>query len=215
MVNDVTDRMLLLVNDVTSRMPAVTTDQPESRPPPPLRVWWRAEDPAAVTALLERLGLEVFEGSVALGPIVLSVAPTEAETPDRLEIGDAVAEPVGVSEPNGARLAALGWATVDAERLAVTLGKALTGEGHAEPALGAIGFRVESAWLPLVLLEPATEGRLAATLARLGEGPVALYLEGIEPGDGATPLGHTGTGREGRLLRPGRPSGPFIVALQP
>lgn len=28
---------------------------------------------------------------------------------------------------------------------------------------------------PLLLLEPSTEGRLAASLARLGEGPVALY----------------------------------------
>jgi hypothetical protein len=29
---------------------------------------------------------------------------------------------------------------------------------------------------PIVLLEPSTEGRLAASLARFGEGPVALYL---------------------------------------
>ncbi len=76
---------------------------------------------------------------------------------------------------------------------------------------------MKSASLPLVLLEPATEGRVAAALARLGEGPVALYLDGVTVGtaDDATPPERTGTGRIGRLIRPPRPSGPFIVALQP
>jgi hypothetical protein len=104
---------------------------------------------------------------------------------------------------------------VDAERLAAALGKPLSSDAHEDPALGAIGYGVASASLPLVLLEPATEGRIAASLARLGEGPVALYLAGVTPGPGedATPVGRTGVGRDGRLLRPPRPWGPFIIAM--
>ena len=36
--------------------------------------------------------------------------------------------------------------------------------------------RLDLADGPLLLLEPRTEGRLAAALARHGEGPVAIYL---------------------------------------
>ncbi len=205
-----------MVTDVTGTMPRMTADQPEPTARLPLRLWWRAGDPAAVTALWERLGLLVVDGSVALGPIVVSVVATEGDAPDRLEVGDPAPEPTGDSAPGGARLAALGWATVDAERLAVALGKPLSAEGYADPALGATGFGVESASLPLVLLEPSTEGRIAAALARIGEGPVALYLDGVTAAEHETvPLSMTGVGRSGRLFRPGRPSGPFIVALQP
>ena len=38
--------------------------------------------------------------------------------------------------------------------------------------------------IPLVLLEPSTEGRLAAALARHGEGPTVLYLGPLDPADG-------------------------------
>lgn len=211
-----------MVTDVTSSMRLMSTGQPESSWRLPLRVWWRASDPAAVTALLERLGLRVAGGSVPLGSIVLSVVAAGEEDLDRLEVGDPVPQPTGGRDQDdplsgGPTLGALGWATVDAERLAAALGKPLGDEGHVDPALGATGFSVRSASLPVVLLEPATEGRIAAALARLGEGPVALYLEGLTVGDDedATLLARTGMGREGRLLRPARPSGPFVVALQP
>jgi hypothetical protein len=74
----------------------------------------------------------------------------------------------------------LGWGTVDAERLAATWSATL----RALPADEQLGAR---AWLiadglpaeageRTILLEPSTEGRLAATLARFGEGPAALYV---------------------------------------
>lgn len=196
----------------------VPADQRQSSTPPPLHVWWRAVEPDPVTALMLRLGAAVHHGSIPLGAVVLTVVAAESEGFDRLEVGEPM--PESMAQPNsepGPRLAALGWATVDAERFAAALGKPLLAEVRDDPALGATAYGIASATLPLVLLEPATEGRIAAALARLGEGPVALYLEGVtlRPGDDATPIGRTGTGREGRLLRPPRPWGPFIVALEP
>ena len=87
---------------------------------------------------------------------------------------------------------AVGWATVDLERAALGLGPgrptaplpdddllgsrclsvgSTDGAGGADWANGPIAED-----LPIVLLEPNTEGRLAASLARHGEGPIALYL---------------------------------------
>jgi hypothetical protein len=89
-----------------------------------------------------------------------------------------------------AHLSALGWATVDLERavseLAGELGVA-TGLFAEAPGSVTLGARclVAPAVLPegrsLVLLEPATEGRLATTLARLDEGPsVAWYTVEVD-----------------------------------
>lgn len=86
----------------------------------------------------------------------------------------------------GGRPIAVGWATVELDRAAIELGQELAVapdrfSGVAEStALGA-RCRVVEGVLPgglaLVLLEPATEGRLAASLARSGEGPAAIWLE--------------------------------------
>lgn len=95
-------------------------------------------------------------------------------------------DPDGAAERAiGGRPVALGWATVELDRAAAELGGALgipvaQFVGAAQTiALGA-RCRVARDVLPdgisLVLLEPATEGRLAATLARLGEGPAAIWL---------------------------------------
>ncbi len=195
----------------------VSAKETETSPRPPLRLWWRATDPPAVAAVLERLGLRLSDGSVTLGAIVLSVVGADGDDHDRLEVGDPIDDSRSGTASDGPRLAALGWATVDAERLAAALDKPLIDEAHDDPALGATGYGIASASLPLVLLEPTTEGRIAAALARLGEGPVALYLAGVTLGsdDDATRVTSTGTGRQGRLLRSPRPSGPFIVALEP
>ena len=69
------------------------------------------------------------------------------------------------------------WATVDADRAIRDLGRG--GERLADdPLLGA------SVWLvryetgaAITLAEPTTEGRLAAGLARFGEGPAGRYVE--------------------------------------
>jgi len=80
---------------------------------------------------------------------------------------------------------ALGWSTVELDRaeagFRVAFGDTLIGVTDA-PGDGLLGascriVRTGDARVPvIVLLEPATEGRLAASLARLGEGPVAAWL---------------------------------------
>lgn len=113
-----------------------------------------------------------------------------------------------------APLAGFGWATVEAERARREFDELLGARAHErlwseqprDPALGA------RAWLRqapggdhrpwLVVLEPDTEGRLAASLARHGEGIAVVYLG-------------TGTYRPG-AVRPGGPAwGPHVVVLGP
>jgi hypothetical protein len=75
--------------------------------------------------------------------------------------------------PAVVRLRALASATVDLERAAAGLG----GLGDALPDDALLGARiVTTATARVVLAEPLREGRLAATLARHGEGPAALYV---------------------------------------
>ena len=93
----------------------------------------------------------------------------------------------------------IGWATVELERAEVEvaedwparhgLGVAHIDAAPGDQLLGAssrlvrFGDGPTSAARDVVLLEPSTEGRLAAALARFGEGGVALYLIG----DGGAP----------------------------
>lgn len=87
------------------------------------------------------------------------------------------------------RVLGLGWATVELERAAHELARRLPesapfNEAPADSLLGAAclaGAPVPLAGGPadpvrIVLLEPTTEGRLAASLARRGEGPAVLWL---------------------------------------
>jgi len=104
----------------------------------------------------------------------------------------------------GCRVAGVGWATVDLDRAAAEL---LTGDRDHDPAASgdgdgrwsgvaepttddrALGARCRGARIAgpddqpitLVLLEPSTEGRLAATLARYDEGPAAVWLAAEDP----------------------------------
>ena len=84
-----------------------------------------------------------------------------------------------------AELAGIGWATVELERAARELGAELgIDPGAWVPATrdALLGARAWSALGPadagpaIVLLEPDTEGRLAATLVRFAEGVAAVYL---------------------------------------
>lgn len=125
-----------------------------------------------------------------------------------------------------ARLLALGWATVDLERASATLAEALPGAGpfiDAQPtaALGGrclVGPSGLRAVPTLVLLEPSTEGRLAAALARFGEGPLAAWFE-VPVGQSAlspsVPLGRALTGPLGpeRLLSGEPVHGPHLLVL--
>lgn len=123
----------------------------------------------------------------------------------------------------------LGWATVDTERSATEFVKALDLPGTAtsvdrDRLVGAYAHQLVDERFPggrLVILEPSTEGRLAATLARDGEGPAVLYLGAFDGLDAW--LAHARTlgvvvsrpdgGPLGRsvLILGGAPAGPHLV----
>lgn len=122
--------------------------------------------------------------------------------------------------------AAVGWATVELDRAAFELARELgAAPGVFVPAddsvaLGAssrVALGILPGGLSLAILEPSTEGRLAYTLARLGEGPVAIWsaLDGaLTPSDPGTRPGPFGPER----LVPGGPvHGPhrFLIGTAP
>jgi hypothetical protein len=125
---------------------------------------------------------------------------------------------IGAAWPDRARAVAIGWATVEADRAVIELADALDLRGHVHAfgvaprsvALGgscrvAPGVLVEGG--SLVVLEPDTEGRLAAALARFGEGPVIVWLEPDRTAPNATGPGSVVVGEE--LTVAGAPDGPF------
>ena len=129
--------------------------------------------------------------------------------------------------------AALGWATVELDRAVRELGDALgiRRERFAASAdsrfLGArcrVAHATLSGRAALVVLEPATEGRLAATLARNGEGPAVIWLAVADLAhavDVATAAGiATSVGRDGpfgveRLILGGPIHGPHRLLVGP
>ncbi|HKG57228.1 MAG TPA: hypothetical protein VKA85_08270 [Candidatus Limnocylindrales bacterium] len=85
------------------------------------------------------------------------------------------------------RTVAVGYATVDLDeaeaQLRLTLGARGVRAGADDALLGARTRIVETTdGALLVLLEPCTEGRLAASLARFGHGAVVEYLEVADEG---------------------------------
>jgi len=138
---------------------------------------WETRDLDGTRALLEAAGFHAGPAGRMTVP-GLALVLVRAAGLDRLRPtpggGQANASE---DEPAGPRLLAVGVATVDLERPAVTV----PSPAGALPGDGLLGARAAATGDPrVVLLEPATEGRLAATLARHGEGPAALYL-GVEP----------------------------------
>lgn len=72
-------------------------------------------------------------------------------------------------------------ATVDSERAAAELAPALGADWHEAPddeVLGARCRRLRLGRGSLILAEPNGEGHVAACLARFGEGPIAVALDG-------------------------------------
>ncbi len=118
------------------------------------------------------------------------------------------------------RLVAVGVATVDLERAAGALG-GLAARLPDDELLGAAAGLTTAP--RIVLLEPATEGRLAATLARAGEGPAALYLEIAAPRlaeveerlreCGGTTTAGSGPHGPQHLVRGGPPWGPHLLLV--
>jgi hypothetical protein len=122
-----------------------------------------------------------------------------------------------ISLPDDARGAlAVGWATVELDRAARELSHLLRpGAGFVEaPAsvvLGArcrVGPAARDGDLQIVLLEPDTEGRLAATLARLGEGWAVAWQQS----SGTATTTALAPGRALSAARPG-PFGPERLVL--
>jgi hypothetical protein len=111
------------------------------------------------------------------------------------------------ARPEGtSALIALGWATVDLDRAIpeIGLGLGLSADAFVQVVdsaiLGARGRVAQAAiggTTSLVILEPSTEGRLAAALARYGEGPIAVWFHADQ-----------GANRPGGPVREEQP-GPF------
>ncbi len=147
-----------------------------------LALAWEAREPDRIRGLLAAVGFGAASGGRLVVPgLVLAIVGTAG--PDRLRLhatGDRPGAPGGGSATTGldgaasVGLRAVGWATVDRDRQAAAFPSA----AEALPDDELLGARAAASADPrVVLLEPATEGRLAATLARHGEGPAALYLE--------------------------------------
>lgn len=114
------------------------------------------------------------------------------------------AAPAETEDVDPRRLLAEIWATVDLERALRELGA--TGEVLPDdPLLGAAVRLVRRASEPpIALAEPITEGRLAASLARFGEGPAGHYVAA------ASDLGAATRELAGRGVQVSRPAdGPF------
>ena len=118
-------------------------------------------------------------------------------------------------------VAGVGWATVELDRGVRELGAVAPFTASARDAnLGASARRsplTDRSRPAIVLLEPDTEGLLAATLARFGEGVLVVYLGPLDRADvDDTPnLGPARTGPLGpaRLVM-GRPAwGPHALVL--
>ena len=77
------------------------------------------------------------------------------------------------SEP---RVLAVIWATVDFDRVLAGIG--LAAEALPDDRLLGAAVRLVRPpdGEPIALLEPTTEGRIAATLAQVGEGPAGQYV---------------------------------------
>lgn len=118
--------------------------------------------------------------------------------------------------PPIAELVAVGLATVDLDRLSGRLGGEWLPVAR-DPLLGATTRRLAVGPGPggdvaVLLLEPDTEGPLAAALARFGEGLAAIYVRPGGPTGGR--IEATGPFGPARLV-PGPAWGPHVVALEP
>jgi len=129
-----------------------------------------------------------------------------------------------LAEIEGAdRAFAIGWLTVDLDRAAAELAGALgmTPHGFIQAAesrlLGArcrVALGALSGRRSAVILEPATEGRLAGALARRDEGPWVVWLVASAEREQATSDPHAGPFGPERLILDGLRWGPFQLLAQ-
>ena len=137
-------------------------------------------------------------------------------------LGDASAR---LTAAVGPRDVVSGWATVELDRAQEEVAGTLAGSEPAtvervadDRVLGARCRLLRAGGRAVLLLEPSTEGRLAAALARRGEGFVVRYLladagaaaRARRAGFTLTSAGHGPFGSE-RLVVTAPRSGPFLV----
>lgn len=142
--------------------------------------------------------------------------------------GEPEGAPGRLEDGSEGELVARIWATVDLERSVAALGATGTTHLPDDPHLGARVALVRPAGeTPIAILEPSTEARLAAWLARHGEGPAGRYVA-LAPADVAG-LGGVATGvtagaglsrpadgpfGRSRLVLGGPPGAPFVVLVE-
>ncbi len=185
-----------------------------SPPLEPLRLAWLSADRPGLERWLARIGLVPDANHTlrwAAGSARLVDSPDGAERLV-LEPDPSAAAPAPADRPSDAafELLGVGWATVEIDRAATEFPMAAFTEAPDDPLLGAFARRSVGDGR-LVMLEPSTEGRLSATLARWGEGLVALYLASRGDdrpfsGDGNAGTAVVSTVREG-------PFGPSVILL--
>ena len=123
------------------------------------------------------------------------------------------------------RILAIIWATVDRDRLLAESGWTGTVSLPDDALLGAsVAVARPSTGEVLAVVEPATEGRLAATLARHGEGPAGEYVEAPIPLDAIGPaataaglvVGRPAAGPFGRsvIVVSGPVTGPHLILVE-
>jgi hypothetical protein len=108
-------------------------------------------------------------------------------------------------------------ATVDVERAAADLAPALGDAWHdvgEDAVLGARCRRLTLGRSALVLAEPATEGYTAACLARFGEAPIAVVLDGTTATERTTATNPVSDG-PATYVRLGPGTAPTFVFLVP
>lgn len=122
------------------------------------------------------------------------------------------------------QLLAVGWATVDLDRAAREVGRSLGLPGsrfvaaHDSILLGArcrVAVAALDGAVSVALLEPFTEGRLAASLARHDEGPIAVWRSPADGGSPGVSLSAEEAGPLGpeRLEIGGRIHGPYRLVV--
>ena len=222
-----------------SRHPRVERSQALER-----LIWWTPDLPTTLRRFGRLLDVQLAASSSG-GPVVLGLGPTALEfrsSSDRsgprrgdprdevIELAPAPGRPSTPEPPvhpaQVVSLAAVGWATVDATRTAEAFAPLHFEPAGADQALGASVLAASAADPAVLLLEPHTEGRLAAALARHGEGPVALYIR-VEAGrwsrhrpmlqdagERIERVPEPPLGGAAWLLRPSRPWGPFLVLVE-
>ena len=185
---------------------------------PPLRfldIRWSTQDPDALVARLRASGFTVESGRVIAFPSATIGIDAGTAATDRLEIAEGSSLPGSPPgpHPNGVEdVLAIGWATVDRERFVSGLGLGTVEQLPDDPHLGAYVVRHGLTRPATLVIEPSTEGRLSATLARSGEGPTALYLELGTDGVKAFAADHRPGAVQVSTVRPG-PLGPSVVLL--